>query len=112
MNECTLSDFDDFECSPKIDRHHFISRGRLRGAVSARIYVEQTHDNFFIIPVCNLHNAQTKIADTPKARKYILVNYLIPLWGEEYCRDVLANVPWKVPSAHYDLTFEAIMGVE
>ena len=108
---CVLSGFDDFKCSHKLQRHHFISKGRLRGATAARVYVQE-NVHFFLVPCCSIHNAWTKMADCRKARKWILERYLVPLWGEEYCREMIDNVPWKVPSAHYDLSFDGIMGAD
>jgi len=103
-----LSGFDKYECSRNIDLHHFISRGKLMSADAARKYCEVTHPEVFMVPVCNLHNAGTKIADSRKARKYILLR-LIDTFGADYLKEVIDGVPWKVPSAHFDLTYEGIM---
>jgi len=104
--QCVLKGFDKFECSDIIQRHHFISKGKLRGATAARIYVQDNVD-FFLVPVCSVHNAWTKIADSGKARKWILERYLVPKWGEEHCRQMIDNVPWKIPNPK--LSFNGIM---
>ena len=111
MDKCELEGFDGIKCGGRLEWHHIINRAKLKNKTSARIYCENTHPEIFLTQVCSFHNTVTKIADCKRARRRLLLQK-VELFGEEYVRSVVDSIPWKVPSAHYDLTFEAIMGAE
>ena len=75
---CTLRELAiDMEKPPcdlsKIDRHHVLSRQLLASRPDARRLVEGKYSEYFIKRVCNVHNAQTKLADNPIARGYMIL---------------------------------------
>jgi len=78
------------ECCGKIDRHHLIDKSKLRGCKAAQKYVK-ANEAFFLVSVCNTHNAQTKLADT-KAAQGTMWRQQVKDWGPEYCEDMLEGL--------------------
>ena len=54
------------------DSHHVLSRQLLRNNDEARRLVEGKYREYFIAQVCNVCNAQTKLADNPIARGFLI----------------------------------------
>ena len=97
-NECELAGFGTnvngkvIQCGGGIQNHHLLSRSKLTRVLKrdrkAKKYVEETHAEIFICKVCAVHNAATKIADSPAARRK-LVKGKEEIFGLEYVRDVI-----------------------
>ena len=94
MGQCELREWAMLNgygpCGGGMDRHHIVSRNMLKGNKSARKFVDGFEPaHVFIADVCNYHNAQTKAADLPEARRLLLQNR-VALYGYDYMSDV-----WK-----------------
>jgi hypothetical protein len=106
-NECELAGFGTnvngkpIKCSANIQSHHLLNKSKLskifKKNPKAREYVEVKHAEIFIPKVCSVHNADTKLADTPAARRWMTT------------RDVIDGLQefLKVPEPSW--TYKAIM---
>ena len=103
MKECELEGFNDVECGGRIHRHHLINKAKLKP--SQKIYCEQEHPEIFFCDVCEFHNVM-RWADTKQARR-ILLKKKVEIFGMEYVKEVVDNIPWKVK--HPELSFKGIM---
>ena len=95
-------------CGDKMDRHHLIDKSKLRGCKAAQKFVK-ANEPFFIVSICNVHNAQTKLADVKEAQAYLWAEH-VKTWGREYCEDMLEQLRacYKVPPP--ELRLEALLG--
>ena len=62
----------------------------------------------FFASVCNYHNAQTKIADLPEARGFMLWKR-VELFGMEYMQEVWAEFLSKFKAEHPDLRLSVLL---
>ena len=96
-------------CGGGMDRHHIISRQLMRGCKAARKFVDKFEpDTVFFADVCNYHNAQTKIADLPEARAYML-RQRVELFGMEYMQEVWDEFLGKFKAEHLDLRLSVLL---
>ena len=107
LERCTLQGFR-VGCGQKIDGHHLIPKSFLRGCRRAQKYVKE-HWDFFGIPMCNVHNAQTKLADV-KAAQPILWREQIRVWGRPKCEAMLAGLRTCYKVEPMELRLEALLG--
>jgi len=83
-------------CGGGLDMHHIVSRNMLKGNKEARKFVDGFEPaHVFLAHVCNYHNAQTKAADLPQARRLLLQNR-VSLYGMDYMMEV-----WKDLKSHF-----------
>ena len=96
-------------CGGGLDMHHIISRQLMRGCKEARKFVDkyEPHSVFFA-EVCNYHNAQTKIADLPEARAFMLQKR-VDLFGMEYMQEVWDEFLGKFKAEHPDLRLSVLL---
>ena len=104
---CALEGWYDIECSPYLDYHHIINRGKLTR--KQQLYCEELC-HIFLIQVCSHHNRE-RWADTPEARKHFL-QLKVEEWGEEAVVKAISGMPWKVqpPELSYDGIMSADIG--
>jgi hypothetical protein len=96
-------------CGGGMDRHHIISRQLMRGCKDARKFVDKFEpDEVFFAPICNYHNAQTKIADLPEARAFMLQKR-VDLFGMEYMQEVWTDFLSKFKAEHPDLRLSVLL---
>lgn len=92
-----------------MDNHHIISRQLMRGCKEARKFVDKFEpDSVFFAGVCNYHNAQTKVADLPEARAYML-QQRVELFGMEYMQEVWDEFLGKFKTKHPDLRLSVLV---
>ena len=72
----------------------------------ARRLVEGKYREFFIAQVCNVHNAQTKFADNPIARGYLIMR--TPRFLIEPALDEI-RATYKSESDRHSLRWEALV---
>lgn len=116
MIETTLCELMEFAlergygpCGGGMDNHHIVSRQLMRGCKEARKFVDKFEPaEVFFAPVCNYHNAQTKIADLPEARAFML-KQRIELFGLEYMEDVWEEFLGRFKTRHPDLRLSALI---
>ena len=83
-------------CGGGLDLHHIVSRNMLRNNKAARKFVDGFEpQHVFLADVCNYHNAQTKAADLPQARRLLLQNR-VSLYGMDYMMEV-----WNDLKSHF-----------
>lgn len=103
---CDLMLYGGYPCSSKTDRHHMVSRARLLGNPKARKYVDSHPE--LIAEVCNIHNAETKLADTKRARA-LLFERKCQEYGTEHMRLVLDELRQLFKDGAPDLCLDAIL---
>jgi len=69
-------------CGGGMDVHHIVSKQMLRNAPKARKFVDK-NPQVFMADICSYHNSQTKCADLPEARAFLLQNR-VALYGLDY----------------------------
>ena len=118
MDECELAGFGTnvndkpIECGGGIQNHHLLSRSKLTRVFKrdrkAKKYVEETYAEIFICKVCAVHNAATKLADTPAARRWMTTGKK-NTFGIPYTKGVIDGLQdfLKVPEPSW--TYRAIM---
>ncbi len=92
-------------CAGGIQNHHLISRGALQKAKAAKKYCEKEHPEIFIRKICAAHNT-SRVADTKWARR-VLLRQSKELFGIEYVKDVIDNIPFKVRRP--EMSYKGIM---
>ena len=96
-------------CGGGMDMHHIISRQLMRGCKEARKFVDRFEPELvFFAPVCNYHNAQTKVADLPGARAYLL-RHRTEIYGMEYMQSVWDEFLGKFKVEHPDLRLSVLL---
>lgn len=93
------------KCSNNLQNHHLINRGKYSKNKRVKKYIDD-NPQIFLTKVCDVHNAQTKLADSKAARK-ILLRRKVELFGLPYTRTMVNGIPWKVP--HHELSYAGIM---
>ena len=90
------------------DKHHLLNKSKFIGVKKTQAFKKAL--DRLEVPVCNVHNAQTKQADCKWARK-ILLKRLIEERGREWVNwafeEVLTKV--KVRAVYSDIEIEAIL---
>jgi hypothetical protein len=106
MNDCYLYGYGP-ECGLGTHQHHWINKSKARGSKKAIEYLAR--HPLAKVPVCGVHNAQTKLADTTEARRIIAARLCaehgIPK-VEEFVNGLLAC--FKMPP--HELKLEVILG--
>ena len=87
-------------CAGRTTGQHLIPKGATVNNGRVRIMVAALQ-----VPCCMHHN-NSKLADTPWARKVLLCR-LLEWVDEAWLRDFLNGLPWK--SLHHRFTFDAMM---
>lgn len=94
------------ECAEGRQHHHLVNKSKLPNNYYVRKFVEKTHREVFLVPVCGFAN-RSRLADS-KAAQAKLLQQQLDLFGEEYVRDVWDEFLdlLKEPD---DLTIDAIL---
>ena len=101
--ECELEGFAGIKCGRSFHSHHLINRSKAKKGTKA--YKALDAEELKCI-VCDNHNAHTKSADWPSARRILLLKK-IERYGADHMRELINGIPWKVPFP--EMSFEAIL---
>jgi len=90
-------------CAGGLERHHVLSRGKLRNVPGAMKYVEANAE-ILLADVCAFHNV-SRYADTKKARACLL-KARVSIFGVEYVNEVIEGLRslCKVPPPEWSLS--------